>query len=59
MQLARFRELAQSKGGEHGERLRKRNHFRPVYATKEACTERDFEELEVVKGELAVRGKSK
>lgn len=45
-------ELAAGKGGEHGERLRTRNHFRRVYATNETCDENDLNELERVKDEL-------
>ncbi|HZQ54399.1 MAG TPA: HD domain-containing protein [Bryobacteraceae bacterium] len=45
-------ELSAGRGGEHGERLRTRNHFRRIYATNEICNEGDLSELDRVKNEL-------
>ncbi len=44
--------LADGAGGEHGERLRSRNHYRRVYATNEVCTEADLSDLESIRVEL-------
>lgn len=44
--------LADGAGGEHGERLRSRNHYRRVYATNEVCTEADLSDLESIRAEL-------
>ena len=44
--------LADGKGGEHGERLAKRNHYRRIYATNEVCTEEELAELDKVRGAL-------
>ncbi len=44
--------LAGGAGGEHGERLHKRNHFRRVYETPEVCSADDLDRLLVVKESL-------
>lgn len=44
--------LAQGGGGEHGERLRTRNHFRLVYQTNEAPDEKNLQQLEQIKTKL-------
>jgi hypothetical protein len=49
--------LAEGKGGEHGERLATRNHYRRVYQTNEVQTEDDRRRLARVRealGELLV-----
>jgi len=40
-------------GGEHGERIRSRNHFRQIFHTPEAPTAEDVEQLHKVKSKLA------
>ena len=40
--------LAEGKGGEHGERLRQRNHYREVYHTPECPSDSDLSELQRV-----------
>ena len=47
--------LADGKGGEHGERLRTRNHYRKVYHTAEVQTEADPPRLERVRAVLGTR----
>jgi len=47
--------LSDGKGGEHGERLRAREHYRRVYHSPEVPTERDFEWLREVKETLGDR----
>jgi len=44
--------LADEKGGEHGARLAKRDHYREIYHTPESPTDGDLEELEKLKEEL-------
>jgi hypothetical protein len=44
--------LANGRGGEHGNRLKTRKHYRQVFATPEVSTRRDFEVLEKVKKKL-------
>ena len=44
--------LAEKKGGEHGERLATRNHFRKIYETPETRSEKDNVELERRKSAL-------
>ncbi len=44
--------LAAGEGGEHGDRLAQRNHFREVYHTPETPTVKDLEKLERVRTEL-------
>jgi len=44
--------LADGRGGEHGERLRKRNHYRQVYHTPESPTIVDLEHLKKVRAAL-------
>ena len=44
--------LAHGKGGEHGDRLARRNHYRRIYATPETCTENDLQVLDRVKEKL-------
>src|SRR6202035_590861 len=43
--------LAQGAGGEHGERLSSRSHYRRVHATNEVCTEDELIEIERVRAE--------
>jgi HD superfamily phosphohydrolase len=45
--------LWQGEGGEHGERLARRSHYREVYHTPEAPNRRDLAELERVRRKLA------
>jgi uncharacterized protein len=40
--------LAEGKGGDHGERLRQRNHYREVYHTPECPSDSDLSELQRV-----------
>jgi HD superfamily phosphohydrolase len=47
--------LADGKGGEHGERLRTRNHYRKIYHTAEVQTEADPPRLESVRAALGKR----
>lgn len=44
--------LTQGGGGEHGECLRTRNHFRLVYRTNEVPDEKNLQQLEQVKAKL-------
>jgi HD superfamily phosphohydrolase len=44
--------LSDGKGGEHGQRLRTRNHFRNIYSTPEVSKLADLDELKVVKEQL-------
>jgi len=44
--------LSQEKGGEHGRRLKNRDHYRRIFHTPEVSTERDLEQLEGVKEKL-------
>jgi HD superfamily phosphohydrolase len=44
--------LSEGKGGEHGERLRTRNHYRLVYQTNEVQSEKDRENLRRVRETL-------
>ena len=44
--------LSEGGGGEHGERLRTRHHYRRVYETNEVCTEEQFRELGRIRQEL-------
>jgi len=44
--------LSDGKGGEHGQRLRTRNHFRNIYSTPEVSKLVDLDELKVVKEQL-------
>jgi HD superfamily phosphohydrolase len=44
--------LSSGAGGEHGERLRTRNHYRRIHATNEVSTEDDLFKLERVRAEL-------
>lgn len=44
--------LSEGKGGEHGERLRTRRHFRRVYRTSEVPDDKNLQELEAVKERL-------
>lgn len=44
--------LASGGGGEDGDRLRTRNHYRRVYETPEVSSKKDFEVLEKVKNRL-------
>ena len=48
-------QLADGKGGEHGERLASRNHYREVYHTPETPDDRDLEEL-APRHDLLARG---
>ena len=41
--------LADKKGGEHGERLAKRNHFRQIWDTPETRSKEDTQKLEQIK----------
>lgn len=45
-------ELAAGRGGEHGQRLACRNHYREVYHTSETPGPEDLEELKKVRAEL-------
>ncbi len=47
-------ELKQGKGGEHGERLKTRNHYREVYHTPESPELKDMERLAAVKNALGL-----
>src|SRR5205085_4495554 len=44
--------LSEGQGGEHGERLRRRNHYRRIYETNEVCTEENLRELDSIREEL-------
>ncbi|MFQ3610241.1 MAG: HD domain-containing protein [Fimbriimonadales bacterium] len=44
--------IAEEQAGEHGKRIRKRNHFRMVYATPEVPNAEDLERLEANKERL-------
>ncbi len=44
--------LADGRGGDHGERLRERRHFRRIHATNEACTAEDLADLQKIRAEL-------
>jgi len=44
--------LSDGKGGEHGQRLRTRNHFRNIYSSPEVSKLADLDELKVVKEQL-------
>jgi hypothetical protein len=44
--------LTDGKGGDHGLRLKTRNHFRQVYSTPEVSRLSDMEELKLVKEKL-------
>jgi uncharacterized protein len=44
--------LSNTQGGEHGRRLRERDHLRPVYETPETPSEDDRERFRKVKKEL-------
>jgi uncharacterized protein len=44
--------LSQGGGGEHGECLRTRNHFRLIYHTNEVPDEKNLQQLEKVKAQL-------
>lgn len=44
--------LNAGKGGEHGERIRSRNHFRQVFHTPEAPAAEDIEQLQAIKEKL-------
>jgi uncharacterized protein len=44
--------LSEGAGGEHGERLRTRNHFRRIHATNEVCTEEELGDLGRIRAEL-------
>ena len=44
--------LADHKGGQHGTRLRTREHYRRVHDTPEVSTKKDFEMLQKVKSKL-------
>jgi hypothetical protein len=46
--------LADGGGGEHGQRLAGRQHFRRVYATPEVCSDEETEKLNRVKEKLGV-----
>ena len=45
--------LSEGHGGEHGSRLRERNHYRRVYASPEISSEADFSLVERIKAKLA------
>src|SRR5206468_3031803 len=40
--------LSEGKGGEHGERLCRRNHYREMYHTAECPVESDWAELDLI-----------
>jgi len=44
--------LKEGRGGEHGQRLRDRNHFREIYHTPEAPERKDMDRLAAVKSAL-------
>lgn len=44
--------LSEGRGGEHGDRLRARRHFRRIYRTAEVPDERNLRQLEAVKEKL-------
>lgn len=44
--------LAEGKGGDHGERLRTRNHYRLVHQTQEVPHDKDLQQLETIKDRL-------
>ena len=44
--------LSDGAGGEHGERLRTRNHYRRIYATNEVCTGEDLVTLGQIRAAL-------
>jgi uncharacterized protein len=54
-------ELAAGKGGEHGTRLCRRDHYREIHHTPEVCSPEDLDDLERIKatlGELLVAEES-
>jgi uncharacterized protein len=44
--------LSDGEGGEHGERLRTRQHYRRIHATNEVCTDEEMVELERIRSGL-------
>lgn len=44
--------LGEGRGGEHGERLKTRNHYRLVHRTQEVPDDKDLQQLETIKGRL-------
>jgi uncharacterized protein len=44
--------LKNGAGGEHGKRIRERNHYREIYHTPEVASEQDLQELRSVKDKL-------
>jgi HD superfamily phosphohydrolase len=44
--------LSQEEGGEHGMRLRTRDHYRPVFHTPEVSDDQDLKQLEAIKTKL-------
>ena len=46
--------LADGGGGEHGQRIANRNHYRRVYATPEVCSDEELEKLNQVKESLGL-----
>jgi uncharacterized protein len=44
--------LSDGKGGEHGVRLRNRDHYRRIFHTPEVSVEKDLEQLQTVKEKL-------
>jgi HD superfamily phosphohydrolase len=47
--------LADGQGGDHGDRLRNRNHYREVYHTSEVPSQTDLEELDRIRKKFADR----
>ena len=45
-------QLSDGGGGEHGERLRNRAHYRRIHATNEVCSEEDLTDLERIRATL-------
>lgn len=44
--------IGKGKGGEHAERIVKRNHYRLIHHTPEVCTEQDLREIRTKKAKL-------
>jgi len=44
--------IGKGKGGEHAERILKRDHYREIYYTPEACTDKDLRDLRAKKAKL-------